>query len=274
MRRYWQCSALLAAMLALPAAAQTSGGSPSGAGAGSNGAGDTSPGEGVRGESETGVDTPSTAPVDNRTLKPIQRPESAAGPVDYGTGAGASDAAESMETHLGHKAPSSRIRKGLAEIHAANQAEIQASKLAEQSASSPEVKSFAQQMVDDHTKNDEALVAIAGPRVDLRSGSYRAQQKEAAASMKDLEGKTGSSFDQAYMAQMVSDHRKLSGDVKALAERAQSEGRTDWAKYLDQTAQVIQSHLSHAERIRSQNTASSNSDASTGSSTDAGNSSQ
>jgi putative membrane protein len=272
MRRYWQSSALLAAMLglALPAAAQTSGG-----GGGGTGTSSTSPGVTPRGESETGVGIPGDAPADNRTLQPVRpkRDLSETGPSASGTGAGAEDIPqESMEGHLGHKAPGRNIRNGLAALHAANQSEIEAGRMAEQSASSPEVKAFAKKMVEDHSKNDEQLVSMAGSRVDLSSNAMQDKQKEASASMKDFQGKTGTSFDQAYMAAMVKDHRNDAADVKTLASRAHREGAKDWAAFLDDTEKTMQSHLSDAERIRSsiQNTASSDS-SSTGSS-DTGNS--
>jgi hypothetical protein len=69
MKRQWQLAAFITAALgmALPAAAQTAGGGGSGGGAGGS-----SPGIGRQGESETGVGIPADAPVDNRTLEPVQ----------------------------------------------------------------------------------------------------------------------------------------------------------------------------------------------------------
>ncbi len=288
MRGTLQGTAFLAAILglALPVAAQTSGGT---------GTASSSPGVSSRNESETGVGVPGTAPVDNRTHDPVQpgtgearSSSSATGPSATGTGVGQPSSAdewagstgssnasaqESMEGHLGHKAPGRRLGRGLAELHAANRAEITSGELAERSASSPDVKAFAQRMVEDHTKADQELVSMAQPRVHLTGRAFQAKQEEAAASLRDLQGKTGSDFDQAYIQAMVKDHQEDSAEVQSLADQARKDGAKDWADYLDRTGQTIQAHLSDAQRIQSsiQNTASTDSNtSSTGSSGDTG----
>lgn len=237
----------------------SSSGTAGGTGAGATGS--SSPGTSDQNSSLTGVREPSTAPVDPRTHEPAQ-PGTALTPgerSDEGTGAGSTDYStgssatpqESMEGHLGNKAPSSKLQSGLAKLHAANLAEIQGGRTAEQSASSPDVKAFAQKMVTDHTQADQQLVAMSGSRVDLSSKAYKSAQKDAAKTTRSYQGRTGSAFDEAYISAMVKDHEKDSADVSKLAAEARKEGRNDWAQYLDGVEQTMQGHLAQARQIQS-----------------------
>jgi putative membrane protein len=91
--------------------------------------------------------------------------------------------------------------------HAAqsNLAEIKVSELAQQKAQSADVKKFADQMVQDHTKANEELAQIAKSK-NLKVPDDTDMMHKA--SMKMLQGKSGASFDTAYMEQMDKDHQK------------------------------------------------------------------
>jgi putative membrane protein len=86
-----------------------------------------------------------------------------------------------------------------------DQNEIALSKLAQQKATNPDVKVFANKMVTEHTKMTASmkpfaeawgLTAPTGPDADC--------QKE----LDKLNGLAGKDFDKDYMDQMVSDHTK------------------------------------------------------------------
>jgi putative membrane protein len=111
----------------------------------------------------------------------------------------------------------------------ANMAEVEAGKLASQKAQSPEVKQFAQKMIEDHSKKLEDLKSLAQTKgVEVPKAPAAKQQ----AAMKKLQGVSGEEFDRAYMAQMVKDHgevlqrtRKIAreakdGDLKAAAQKS------------------------------------------------------
>jgi len=86
-----------------------------------------------------------------------------------------------------------------------NLAEIKVSELAQSKAQSPEVKKFAQQMITDHTQANAELSRIAmGKNVKVPDDTDMMHK----ASMKMLQGKSGASFDSAYMEQMDKDHQK------------------------------------------------------------------
>ena len=150
----------------------------------------------------------------------------------------------------GAKQLSEKLQEGLQKLHAANQAEIQSGQLAEQSGSSAQVKAFGKQMVTDHTKNDEHLQTMAKTAgLSLEGKAFEEQQKKAQDDMKDVQGKTGAEFDQAYMAAMVKDHQRDSKDVKKLSEEARKEKQPQLASFLQSTEQKMQQHLSHAKSV-------------------------
>ncbi|HET6437801.1 MAG TPA: DUF4142 domain-containing protein [Anaeromyxobacter sp.] len=144
------------------------------------------------------------------------------------------------------------LADGLAQLHGADQGEIQSGQLAAQNASSSDVKAFGQRMVDEHGQNDQQLRQLAQTLgVSLEGKAFAKEQKSAQKTMKSLQGKTGSAFDRAYVSAMVKDHEKDAKDVKKLADQARKDGQTELASFLDQTGQTIESHLSAAKELQS-----------------------
>lgn len=87
----------------------------------------------------------------------------------------------------------------------ANLAEVKTSQLALEKAQSPEVKSFAQRMIDDHQKAGSELQSLAQSK-NLKVPDDTDMKHKAA--MKMLQAKSGESFDSAYIDQMNKDHEK------------------------------------------------------------------
>jgi putative membrane protein len=149
------------------------------------------------------------------------------------------------------KAPGKKLIKGLEKLHSDNQAEIEAGRMAAQSASSPQVKEFAERMVKDHTANDQKLTELAqkqGIPLELKhrmSGMAKGEE-----SMGDLHGKSGADFDKAYISDMVKDHEKDEKAVRKLSEDAQKDNQAELASFLTETHQAIGDHLSMARQLR------------------------
>jgi putative membrane protein len=85
----------------------------------------------------------------------------------------------------------------------ANLAEIQAGKLAE-SKGNAKIKSLGTQMVEDHTKAENELTELAKKQSLNIAMSPDAEHKQALADLAKLSGK---SFDSAYMASQLMDHK-------------------------------------------------------------------
>src|SRR4051794_9661475 len=84
----------------------------------------------------------------------------------------------------------------------ANMAEIQLGQLAAQHAENPQVKQFAQMMVDEHTQALEQLRSVAGSSAQIPSeldGKHQKLQQK-------LSKLQGAEFDRAYMDAMVDAH--------------------------------------------------------------------
>lgn len=117
----------------------------------------------------------------------------------------------------------------LAAIAQANIAEVAAGKMALEKSGNAGVKTFAQQMIDDHGKGlDETKQLAAAKNLTLPTEPDAAHKKMAA----DLQKMSGAAFDKAYVAKAgVADHAKVhaalkkdiagakDADVKALATK-------------------------------------------------------
>jgi putative membrane protein len=97
-------------------------------------------------------------------------------------------------------------------------AEVQLGQLAAQKATNPDVKAFAQKMVDDHSALNEKMMPFA-QQVGVTPPT--AMDKKDQALYNQLKGLSGDAFDKAYVKAMVTDHKKDLGDFKAEA------GQTD-----------------------------------------------
>src|SRR5579872_2887708 len=84
-------------------------------------------------------------------------------------------------------------------------AEVELGQLAVQKASSDQVKQFGQRMVDDHTKANDQLKQIAEQDHVKLPTQPGVKDKATKARLEKLSGKE---FDDAYMKDMVKDHKK------------------------------------------------------------------
>jgi len=141
--------------------------------------------------------------------------------------------------------------EGLQKLHAANQAEVQMGQMGTKMAQDSQVKQFAQQMVDDHGKNDQHLTQMAQTMgVQLTGKTFQDKQKDTQKEMTKLQGKSGSDFDKAFMDGMVKGHEKVAKDVDKLAKKARDTNQTELASMLEQTHSKVQSHLDMAKQIQ------------------------
>jgi len=103
------------------------------------------------------------------------------------------------------KAQTDADKKFLATAAQSDQNEIALSKLAEEKATNPDVKAFAQKMVDEHQQMTASMKPFAEKwGLTAPSGPDASHQKE----WDKLNGMSGEAFDKEYMSDMVSDHAK------------------------------------------------------------------
>lgn len=121
--------------------------------------------------------------------------------------------------------------------------EVALSKMAEQRATDPEVKSFARKMITDHTAANNELLTLAGRKQLPVPSSVDAKHQEAVDKLGRLQG---SDFDHAYMKQMVKDHEETVNLFKSEAEKGQDQDLKAMANRLLPT---LQDHLSMAKKM-------------------------
>jgi putative membrane protein len=130
-------------------------------------------------------------------------------------------------------------------VEAANggMAEVALGKLAQQKATSPDVKDFGAKMVTDHTKANEKMMALAKQKnITLPAAIGPDQQKV----MDDLSKRTGKDFDKAYVEAMVKDHDK---DV-TLFEKESKDGKdADVKAFASTTLPVLKMHQTMIKAI-------------------------
>jgi putative membrane protein len=124
-----------------------------------------------------------------------------------------------------------------------NLAEVEMARLALQKASSQQVKSFAQTMVKDNGKARDQLEKIGSSKcVDLPKG-LSAKNK----ATKDRLAKfSGEQFDNAYMAEMLKDHKE---DLATFSRERNSAQDMDIKEFAEKSLPTLESHLKQAESI-------------------------
>ena len=107
-------------------------------------------------------------------------------------------------------------------LHYTHQMEIKQGQLAQQNASNPDVKSFADMMVRDHTAADQRLMTMAQGRgmklADVPKPMNDMEKKIVAAdkaNMEKLQALKGEAFDSCYMALQVGEHDATLGKLMA-----------------------------------------------------------
>lgn len=120
--------------------------------------------------------------------------------------------------------------------------EIETSKVALQKSGKPEVKQFAQQMIDDHTKLSatmKQLAAARGVQLPPRDPSIDAMVSK-------LNGLSGNQFDQEYLKGQVGGHR----DASNLFHTEGAQAKDPQLKQAVATATpIIDQHLQHVQQL-------------------------
>lgn len=123
--------------------------------------------------------------------------------------------------------------------------EVQLGKLAAGKAVDPDVKSFGQRMVDDHSKaNDKLRQAVSDKGVSLPSDLDR----KARAEVDRLAKLEGSAFDRAYVRMMVKDHVK---DVADFNRESSTAHDPQVRQFVTDTLPTLQDHLKMAKDLES-----------------------
>jgi len=140
---------------------------------------------------------------------------------------GDSDAQAGSATTTGTQASKGNdVQQFIEKAAIANMAEVQLGQLAQQQAQDPQVKQFAQMMVDEHTKALDQLKTAAGGQGTIPSALDSKHQK-----LHDKLAKLqGAEFDRAYMDAMVDAHKDAEKLLKSRAGKSGSESASNMSQ--------------------------------------------
>jgi len=189
------------------------------------------------------------APVANA---PVANANVAAAPVAAGRSARQAPA-KASQTHASSApaAPEKGDAKTvLAQIHKANLLEIALGKMAEQKASTSEVRAYADQLVQDHTNVDQTVVAMAQKSsANLQNGATAHREgRPEIAHEKQLERKlksaSGPDFDRIFLQQASSDHERL---IRKLQQDREDASDDELEALIDKMIPILEQHRELAQ---------------------------
>jgi predicted outer membrane protein len=144
--------------------------------------------------------------------------------------------AKSIDTQLQPSFPYQAYQDG--------KAEIRISQLALLKSSNAEVRSFAQRMIDDHSKANDQLATLADQKGIALPDELSPVQTLAFVALDSL---SGQEFDRAYAAYNVRAHEK---DVTEFTTQSQQASDPDIKQFAQATLPVLNDHLALAKTLR------------------------
>lgn len=121
--------------------------------------------------------------------------------------------------------------------------EVEMGKIASEKATSPQVKQFAQKMVNDHSAANTKLKQIAQAKNITLPDSLPEDHKD---HLKDLREKSGNEFDKEYMSMMVDEHKD---DVDKFESASNDLDDPDLKAFASETLPKLRQHREEAEKI-------------------------
>jgi putative membrane protein len=187
------------------------------------------------------------------------------------SGSGAYDSTTSGSTHSTHANTTSNDRsmssgklgfmdrRFVSKAADEGKAEVDLAKLASERATNPEVRNFAQKLVEDHTKVNAELTSLASQKnVKLDTDDDKDR------SHKRLSKKSGADFDQEFVEHMIDAHEK---DIKMFEKASKDAKDSDIRSFASKHVDHLREHLRMAEGLRTSTMPTGRDDDSSGRST-------
>ena len=140
-------------------------------------------------------------------------------------------------------------RNALTQIHETDMMEIALGKMAEEKASTDEVRAYADQLVKDHQNVDQMVIAQA-PRsgIDLEKGAaahraLRAVNAEEKTVENKLKSAKGPEFDRLFLKQASYDNQNL---IRKLKQDRETASNDDLEVTIDKTIPILEDHKKQA----------------------------
>ncbi|MBX2993291.1 MAG: DUF4142 domain-containing protein [Bdellovibrionaceae bacterium] len=131
-----------------------------------------------------------------------------------------------------------------------NSGEMEAGRVATRRAQSSDVKAYADKMISGHETNSTAIEGLSqltgiDPQKTDRSEALKARM---VARAKELEAKSRTAFDKAYIAEQIKAHQETLALInkELLPQASNPEFRT----FLERTRQTVTAHLEEARQLQ------------------------
>ncbi len=171
-----------------------------------------------------------------------QAPQGSAGPASQAPGQSPSMDPQ-MNGMQGPSQPTPMDRMFVSKAMQGSMAEVQLAQLTLQKSSNDQVKQFAQRMIDDHTKLNEQMKPVAQQLGVTPPDQISKNDRKTMAKLQSL---SGPAYDQAYIKDMVRDHKQDLSQFQAEASSGQDQTVKDAA---NQGSKVIVQHLQMAQQL-------------------------
>jgi putative membrane protein len=158
--------------------------------------------------------------------------------ADTTTGAANSTETTASADHAEHMKLKHADRSFIEKADVAGREEVEISQIAAERASNPDVKKFAQMMVDDHTRANEELASIATACGVKLKDKPKNEDKWSRKDAKD--------FDRDYMKKMVDDHKKV---IDLFSKESKDGADEQLVEFARKTLPKLQHHLDEAARL-------------------------
>ncbi len=124
-----------------------------------------------------------------------------------------------------------------------NAAEIETGRLAVERAEDPEVRQFAERMIEDHTRANEELKRLAERKGISLPSRPDETHRLLASHLEELDGET---FDREYISAMVADHAAA---LSMMQDRARISQDPEIREFADRQVPIFREHLQMAQDL-------------------------
>ncbi|MBW3130691.1 DUF4142 domain-containing protein [Hymenobacter profundi] len=121
--------------------------------------------------------------------------------------------------------------------------EVELGRLVAQRGATPEGKQFGQHMVDDHSKANEELKALASQKNITLPSTLGEDHREV---LDDVTDEKGVDMDKKYLKEMVKDHEE---DVKEYTEASTNASDPDIKAFAAKNVPILKQHLAMAQKM-------------------------
>lgn len=131
----------------------------------------------------------------------------------------------------------------VSKAYAGNLAEVQMAEMVQSKATNKQVKDFAKQLKDDHTKANQELKSLAQKKNIKLSDTLSSDKKNMLTEMKSM---SATDLEESFMDMMEKEHQSA---VKLYQKAVQDITDQDLNKYASNTLPTLKNHLDKAKKI-------------------------